>query len=181
MSPIASNILEILKYILPSIVVLIAAYLIIDKFLTKEIERKRLAIFGENTKTTIPMRLQAYERLTLFLERMNVQELLTKFYAGDAPARDLQLAVLQNIRAEFEYNLSQQIYVSKEVWQAVVTAKEQEVAMLNAIAAQLPQDATAKQLITRVNDVQLNQDSETPRQIALGFVNNEAKHVLLAS
>ncbi len=179
MSIALQTIFEILKYILPAIIVLIASYQIVQKFLLRETERQRLAIFGEHAKTTISLRLQAYERLTMFLERMDIKQLVSMFYTSSSSATDLQLAILQNIRTEFEYNLSQQIYVSKEVWQTVVTAKEQEVAMINAIASDLPQGANAKLLVERLTEWNLRQEEETPREIALAVVNGEAKRVLI--
>jgi hypothetical protein len=179
MNPGPSAFLEILKYLLPSLVVLACAYYIISSFLKNEIEKKRLAIFSDNQKITLPMRLQAYERLTLFAERMDVQNMITRFYTSNSTAQDMQLAMIQSIRTEYEYNLSQQIYVSNEVWKTITSAKEQEVAMINGIASQLPVGTPAKDLVQRLTDVALSQDDDTPRQIALIVINNEAKAVLL--
>jgi hypothetical protein len=178
MNPQPSVLLEMLKYILPSLVVLACAYFIIEKFLTNEITRKKLALFGENQKITLPMRMQAYERLTLFAERMDSNTMVNRFYTSTATATDLQLAMLQSIRTEFEYNLSQQIYVSKEAWQTICAAKEQEVAMINGIASQLAPGTPAKEFVQRLHDVALSQDDDTPRQIALHVLNGEAKQVL---
>ncbi|MFM2386791.1 MAG: hypothetical protein RL660_1548 [Bacteroidota bacterium] len=179
MSESLQTILEIAKYTVPALVVLGAAYLIVQKFLTNDTERQRLAIFGENASKTIAMRMQAYERLSMFLERMEMRSVIGRFYDSGASAQDLQLAIIQSIRSEFEYNLSQQIYVSKEVWQTVRSAVEQEIAMVNAIGSQLPAGAPAKDLLARLTDIALGQDQETPREIALATVNNEAKLVLL--
>jgi hypothetical protein len=178
MNPITTSILEILKYVLPSIIVLIAAYLIIKKFLTNDIERQRLALFGESTKIALPLRLQAYERLSLFLERMNPQEMMSRFYHPEKSAMDVQLEILYSVRSEFEHNLTQQIYVSNEVWKTVVSAKEQEISMINQITASLPVGATAKQLFERITEFVVTQDDESPREIALAVVNGEAKRVL---
>jgi hypothetical protein len=178
MNPQPSVILEILKYILPSLIVLACAYMIIQKFLTNEISRKQLALFGENQKITLPMRMNAYERLALFAERMDTQQMINRFYNSNATAQDLQLAMLQSVRSEFEYNLSQQIYVSQEVWQTICAAKEQEIAMINGIASQLAPGTPAKELVQRLHDVALSQEDDTPRQIALIVINGEAKRVL---
>jgi hypothetical protein len=181
MNPGPSVLLEILKYVLPSCVVLACAYFIISSFLKNEIEKKRLAIFGDNIKITIPMRMQAYERLTLFVERMDVQNMITRLYTSNSTAQDLQLAMIQSIRTEYEYNLSQQIYVSNEVWKTITSAKEQEVAMINGIASQLQIGAPAKELVQRITDVAMSQEDDTPRQIALIVINHEVKSMLLQS
>jgi hypothetical protein len=70
------QLLDIAKYILPSVVVLIATYLIVNKFLIKEIQQKQLAIFQQNSNLTLQMRLQAYERLSIFIERMHATSLI---------------------------------------------------------------------------------------------------------
>ncbi len=179
-STTVTTLLEILKYTLPSIVVLVAAYLIVNRFLTAEFQRKQMAIFNDNLKVTVPMRLQAYERLAIFLNRINPMQLATQFYNSSATVVDVQLGMIQNIRTEFEYNLSQQIYVSFEVWQAVVTAKEQEIAMVNGIASRMPQTASAKDFITALNQFLIENEEDTPSKVALEIVNKEAKMVLLA-
>jgi hypothetical protein len=174
------TLLEILKYTIPAIVVLIAAYLIVNKFLTNDYQRKQLAIFQDNVKLTTPMRMQAYERLILFVERMNLQSLTTRFYVANASATELQIAMTDSIRTEWEYNLSQQLYVSNEVWQTINTAKEQEIGMINKIASALPSGALAKDLVQALTEYHIEETDETPLQIALMAINGEAKKVLIS-
>jgi hypothetical protein len=173
------TILEILKYTIPAIVMLIATYIIIEKFLTNDIERKRYAIFQENMKTTIPMRLQAYERLSIYCERINPGYLSSQMYNPAVSITDMQLAMIQNIRTEFEYNLSQQIYVSPEVWQTVVNATEQEIAMINGVVARIGDKATTKQFVSTINEFLVESNDDTPSKIALQSINAEAKRVLM--
>jgi hypothetical protein len=170
--------LEILKYTLPALVVLFASYSIVNKFLINDFQRKQLAIFKDNAKITIPMRLQAYERLILFVERMNIQSMVNRFYVAESSAVELQLAITQSIRTEWEYNLSQQLYVSNEVWQTINTAKEQEIGMINNIASKLPNGAAAKDLVQALTEYQMEETDETPLQIALQTINTEAQRVL---
>jgi hypothetical protein len=172
------EILEILKYILPAIVVLIASYAIVNKFLVKEIERKQLAIFQQNSNTTLQMRLQAYERLAIFVERMHPNSMINRFYTKDSTAQDLQLAMVQSIRAEFEHNLSQQIYVSHEVWETIKSVKEQEITMLNRVGSTLPMGAAANEFVKAVTEFVLTDGAELPTDIALEIINREAKKAL---
>jgi hypothetical protein len=130
------EILEILKYILPAIVVLVATYLIVNKFLVGEIQKKQLALFGEHAQITVQMRLQAYERLTIFIERMHPTNLISRHYVRELSAQDVQLNMVRAIRDEYEHNLSQQIYVSREVWQTVKAVMEQEITMINRVGSQ---------------------------------------------
>jgi len=174
---IVDTLLEIAKYTVPAIVVLLATYLVVKKFLVTEIQRKQLAIFQEGLDTTLRLRLQAYERLTLFIERIHPRQLVPHVYQTGMKVRELQYALVQTIRTEFEHNLSQQIYVSKEVWKTVAGVMEQELAMINNIASQMNADAPARELHQRIVEYVM-QSEDTPNEIALDVINNEAKYVL---
>lgn len=172
------TILEIVKYTVPAIVVLLSSYLIVKRFLVNELKRKQFALLHETQNVTIPLRLQAYERLALFTERMHPRQLVPRVYVPGMTVSDLQQALLLTIRTEFEHNLSQQIYVSKEVWSTVKTVKEQELNMISHIAKQLPPDAPAKELHVKIVDYVLTTESALPTDIALQVINDEAKRVL---
>ncbi len=174
------QILDIAKYILPSIVVLVATYIIVDKFLVKEVEKKQLAIFQQNSHVTLQMRLQAYERLAIFVERMHATSLIGRYYTQGASVQDLQIAMVQGIRAEFEHNISQQIYVSNEVWQTVKTVMEQEITMLNRIGSSFELGAPAANYIKALSDFVLDPHTTLPTNIALETINREAKSILFS-
>ncbi|KXK41778.1 MAG: hypothetical protein UZ11_BCD004001751 [Bacteroidetes bacterium OLB11] len=174
-----SQILEILKYILPSIIVLIAAYLIVNKFLIREVERKRLAIFKENINLTMRLRMQAYERLSIFVERMKVQSLISRHYNQNLSVQDLQLAMVHSIRSEFEHNVSQQIYVSSEVWETVKSVTEQEITMINQMGSEFGLGTPAIELVKKMTEYMSEESEENlPTFIALHTINREAKLVL---
>ncbi len=173
------QILEILKYTLPAIVVLVAAYLIVNKFLVKEIERKQLVLFGENSQEIIKLRMQAYERLAIFMERIHPVSMIRRYYTQGISAQDLQIGLVQNIRAEYEHNVSQQIYVSNEVWQTVKNVMEQEISMFNQIGASLPMGVPAQDFITKVTEYVIHDDTALPTDVALQIINGEAKKILI--
>jgi hypothetical protein len=175
------QILEILKYILPSVVVLIATTMIVNKFLVKEIERKQLSIFAQNSDSAMKLRLQAYERLTIFVERINAKSLISRYYVQQATAQDVQIAMVQGIRAEYEHNLSQQLYVSHEVWQTITTVMEQEITMINRIGASCEMGASATEFIKKISEYIVNTESTIPTDIALETLNKEAKRILFNS
>lgn len=173
------TILEILKYTIPAIVVLIASAIIVNKFLVNETQRKRLSIFQENMDTTLRLRLQAYERLALYMERIHPRVLIPRLYETGMTVRDLQTAITMTINSEFEHNLSQQIYVSAQIWKTVQGVKEQELAMVNQIASQLNPDNSAKELHQRMIDFIISNENSIPVEVALEVINNEAKLVLM--
>lgn len=171
--------LEILKYTLPALIVLISNTIIINKFLVTRIKKQQLALFREGMETTLPLKMQAYERLTVFLERIHPREIIPRVYHKGMSAKDLHVALVMNIKAEFEHNISQQVYVSPQVWRTLIMVKEQELVMINSLADQMPENATANDLHKRILDFLVTDSSEeTPRDIALELINNEAKMVL---
>lgn len=172
------TVFEILKYTIPAIIVLISSYMIVKKFLVTEMQRKQLALMHDTQDITIRLRLQAYERLVLFLERIAPQQLVPRVYEQGMTVSDLRGVLVFNINTEFEHNLSQQIYVSKQVWQTVKSVKEQEINMVNHIAQQLQGDSPAIELHKRIVDYILTVEGELPTDIALQIIHEEAKRVL---
>lgn len=171
--------LDILKYTIPALIVLISNAIIINKFLINKIKQKQIALFRDGMEVTLPLKMQAYERLTMFLERIHPREIIPRLYHKGMSAKELQIALVSTIKAEFEHNLSQQVYVSPQVWRTVVTVKEQELVMINSLGDQMGPNATANDLNTRILNFLIEGTSEdTPREIALELINNEAKMVL---
>jgi len=175
---VLQTILEILKYTIPAIIVLIATSTIVRRFLVNETERKRLSIFQQGMDTTLRLRLQAYERLALYMERIHPRVLVPRMYETGMTTRDLQTALIQSIKMEYEHNLSQQIYVSAQVWKTVQSVKEQEMAMINQVAGLLNPDGSAKELHQKMIDFIISNENDLPSEVALEVINNEAKLVL---
>jgi hypothetical protein len=172
------TILELLKYLIPALVVLAASYLIVNNFLTAEYQRKQLALFKDSQDITLRLRLQAYERMVLFVERISPRQLIPRVYDGDMTVRDLQMAMTISVRGEFEHNLSQQIYVSRNVWETVKNVKEQELNMINRIAQTLDPEAPARDLHARILEVTSNPDVELPTDVALQIIHTEVRTVM---
>lgn len=175
---IANTVLELVKYTLPSVVVLASSYLIVKNFLISETKRKQLALFQDAQNITLNLRLQAYERMALFVERINPRSLITRVYDPSMTVSELQYAITITIRAEFEHNLSQQIYVSKNVWETVKNVKEQEIHMANHIGKSLRPDAPAKELHAMILNYVLNSDTESPTEVALQIIRDEVRTLL---
>ena len=172
-----TDILEILKYILPSVVVLITAWLLMRQFL-KNWELQLKAEKSKNTrKSTIPMKLQAYERLALFLERITMDSLLVREKDNQLTCRAFHQKLLGAIRAEYEHNLSQQIYVSIDAWRVVKNAKESMIKMVNHAAMEVKPEDSAIELSKKLLDLQIEVNTP-PTQVALEFLNKEIREFL---
>jgi len=110
------TLLDILKYILPSLVIVLVLWLLLNQFskafkLPFEQERAR-----SDGKQVLKMRLQAYERLSVFLERITLDSLLIRENRPELSARQFHQHLVDSIRSEFDHNLSQQIYLSHDAW-----------------------------------------------------------------
>jgi len=173
-----STLIEILKYILPALIVLGACYFIVQKFLVTEIQKKQLALLKDTNDVTIKLRLAAYERLVLFIERIHPRQLVPRIYEPGMTVSELQQMLIYNINVEFEHNLSQQVYVTQAVWSTVKSVKEQELNMINQIAQQLNSAAPAKELHARIVEYLISVEGELPTDVALQIINDEAKKVL---
>ncbi len=170
------ELLEILKYTLPSIVVFGTAYYLIKMMVDNEQRRRQQDIVMANQKTITPIRLQAYERVVLFLERISPNSLLIRLQKPSMKSRELHKAMLETIRMEFEHNLSQQVYLSNDAWSAVVSAKENMVKLINSIAGNMKKEATAMDLSKKIVEVLMQVDS-TPTSVALEIVKKEFREI----
>ncbi len=174
----SQQLLEILKFTIPSLTVLAVTYIIINKFLVAQTQRQQMAIFEGVQDTTIKLRLQAYERLILFVERISPRQMLPRVYDSSLTVADLRQLITMTIMSEYEYNLSQQIYVSKNVWETIRNVKEQEINMVNKLAAKFDPAAPAKELYTKILDIVLQADGEIPTDVAVNIINTEVRRVM---
>lgn len=161
-----------LAIILPSSAVLFAMYLTVKTFLTKEYERRLIDVKLKNNELILPVRLQAYERLCLLLERISPNNLIIRVNDPSYNSGQLQQQLLLEIRNEFNHNLSQQIYVSGEAWNLVKKAIEDLNSTINSAAQQTPPDTKGIELAKRIFEhyMALEQDGIT---LATGYLKNE--------
>jgi hypothetical protein len=164
--------LEILKFTIPSLVVGFLVWLVIDRFVRSEESRRNLELRLKNQALFTPLRLQAYERLTLFLERITPANLIQRVSRPGLSASELQQLLVHEINAEFSHNMSQQIYVSHQVWTLTRAVKEQVVNMINIAYTRMP--PTAKGIdLSKAIFAMLIEREENPTQKALDFLNKE--------
>lgn len=127
---------------------------------------------------TKPLQLQAYERLVLLIERIALPNLISRTVQPNVPAKEAQLYLIEGIKQEFEYNASQQIYVSAIAWDAVRNLRDQNLLIINQVAGLLPPDATGNDLAKKVLDVIMQQQDAALHTIVLNAVNFEAKKIM---
>lgn len=168
--------LDILKYILPSGVVFATAYYVLKVMLDNEQRKRLLEIKLKNQTTITPVRLQAYERIILFLERISPNNLIFRVFDAEFSAAQFQAVLNQAIRDEFEHNLSQQLYISSPAWDMVKNAKEEMIKMVNIAAVQLESDATSTELSGKIFSMS-SEISQLPVNKAIEVVKNEVRQL----
>ena len=128
-------VVEILKITIPSVVVMLTAYLLIKKLMENETEKRDSELKRKLSDTILPIRMQAYERLVLYLERISPSSLIMRVHKPGMSANRMHAELLRHIREEFEHNLTQQVYVSANAWEMSKNGKEEIIKLVN-IAAQ---------------------------------------------
>lgn len=159
-----------------SIIISILA-LLISLFILFSSKEKAVAT-TEPDFSTKPLKLQAYERLVLLCERISLPNIISRTNQPGLSARDMQFMLIENIKQEFEYNASQQIYVSPKAWEAVRNLRDQSLLIINSIAKTLPADAKANDLNKGLLEVIMNQENAALHTMTLTTLNEEAKKVM---
>ncbi len=166
------EILEILKYTVPALIVLITAYLLMRIMIKNDGDRRNKEIILQNQKTITPLRLQAYERAILLLERISLDSLILRVNKQGMNSQQLQQEMLSAIRAEYEHNLSQQIYMSPQSWEVIKNAKINTVKMINTSATQVKPTSPSIEFSTHILEKVMEME-KSPTQVAIEFIKKE--------
>lgn len=169
---------EIIKYTLPSLILFLSVYFMVRSFFKNETEKRAFELRNTSLNKTLPLRLQAYERLTLFLERITPGALIRRLGGKSMPAKQQYMALVLTIRTEFEHNIAQQIYISPQLWSEITKAKEEMLAIVNRVFASLPPQAKATDLNTRLLQYFVQNEEPIPSVRALKFIDQEVKKIL---
>jgi hypothetical protein len=131
---------------------------------------------GEEQKIILPIRLQAYERIILFLERISPNNLIMRLNKPEMSSIQLQSALVKVIREEFEYNLSQQLYISFKAWELVKNAKEETIKLINIASGKIPDTASSGELVKIILDLSLEKE-KLPVNVAIDEIKKEIQKI----
>ncbi|MDA3854094.1 MAG: hypothetical protein PF444_07635 [Bacteroidales bacterium] len=163
-------IIELLKIILPAVLVIWAVFTTMSKFLARMAPT-------ENDKSNKALRLKAYERLTLFLERISPDKLIQRIQDPNMTSAELQIALLKIIRQEYEHNLTQQLYVSNEAWNSVIIAKEGVNQLINSSIAGVEDNSPSLELAKMIIHTYQSTKS-TPVELSIRMLKSEVVKLL---
>lgn len=171
------NVTDMLMYFVPAILVLGGMFLLVKKFLDNTYRLKLLETKRAMQKESLPMRIQAYERFCLFIERVSPQNLVVRIYIPGMSARDFQKELISAIRTEFDHNVVQQLYISQPAWNAVKSAKEDLIKIIHIANAQIPENSSGAQLSKAIFDV-INKTEKSPVQYAMDLLKADMRELL---
>ena len=174
---------SVLPYILLVAVMFLGFWALLHLQFRNEKEKRQWELKKDTQKAISPIRLRAYERLALLLDRTKPEHMLMDLQSKEPEALatwtvgQIQQYLLQTIRLEFDHNQSQQVYVSEEVWDALIGTRDQLGAFVISIAAQIPKEATA-QMYASALITAFNSNGTTPTDKALEMLKDEAKSLM---
>jgi hypothetical protein len=163
--------LTIVSLLLSGLAIILAIYSLLRKK-----EQKTETSAAEKFES-MPLRLQAYERLVLVAERIALPNLISRLNQPGISAHEMKIILSENIKQEFEYNSTQQLYVSQQGWDAVRNLKEQNIMVINQVSDSLPATASSSDLNKKILEVMMSQPGSL-HEMVLQVLNNEAKKLM---
>ena len=170
----STRIIELISYTLPTLIIGFVGYNFFVLYTKNETAKRNYLLQKETKPDSLSLRLQAYERMTLFLERINPSQLLIRISPISDNKTDYQNFVIAQIEQEFEHNLAQQIYLSEECWSTLLTAKNTIIQMI-LLAAKNEEINNANELREIILKNLL--EKQSPSTIALAFLKNEVSQL----
>ena len=169
---------DFLKLIVPAALVLYGMYLTVKLLLEREADRHQYEVKNRYTETVVPIRLQAYERMVLFLERISPNNLLLRLGGSATTVLEFQQRLLQEIRDEYNHNLSQQVYMSQGVWDEIQAAMNDVMTIINQASGDTRPDAPSLDLSRRIFERIIQKDKQ-PTSEALKAVKQEIQAMFM--
>jgi hypothetical protein len=168
---------DILKLTIPALIVFFTAWVLLRNMIKNDQDKRRQELVLQNSRVVTPIKLQAYERIVLFLERISFESLLVRVSTSDMSALALHTTLLTTIRSEYEHNLSQQIYMSQQAWEVVRNARSNMIKIINSEAEKLPPNsngmALSKRLFEKIMEIEVE-----PTRAAIDFVKAEVAKMI---
>lgn len=164
--------LQSLMYLLPTAGVVVVVYFILKQYFENQEKLQEREMRERKAKHYWPVQMQAYERLILLLERMHPERLVFRVNKPGMSSRLLQADMLKTIRDEFDHNLAQQIYISKEAWEAVKAAREETVNILKAAETRVQKDGDSLELASVILELS-DQLGKLPTDVAIDILKAE--------
>jgi hypothetical protein len=163
---------DILKITIPALLVFLTAWILIRNMIRNDQSKRSQELVLQNSRTIMPIKLQAYERIVLFLERISLESMLVRVSSPGMTAAQLHSALLTTVRSEFEHNLSQQIYMSPQAWEVVRNARSNMIRIINGEFEKMPETASGIEFSRKLLETIMDMDKE-PSRAAIDYIKGE--------
>ncbi len=170
------ELLSALKYTIPAVIVFITAYTLLKEYFSQEMKKRHVSMIEAKQKVSMPLKIQAYERIILLLERISPRNLIVRVHDHKMTASQFHGKLTRAVREEFDHNLSQQLYVSSKAWEMIKNAKEETIQHINSCAGQLNENATSTDLSAKILEKGFE---KTATKRALEYLKAEARKSFL--
>jgi len=170
-----TKIIETLSYTFPSIIVGVVAYLFFRKYTKTEEIKLKISLQKVSKKDSLPIKLQAYERMTLYLERINPSKLIIRVTSINNDKGAYALSLINTLEQEFEHNLTQQIYISAKCWNVIIASKNATIQLIQQTSSET-KVTNAQEL--RETILQKMVKGNAPSNTALAFIKDEVHNIL---
>lgn len=168
-----SVLLEIVKLTIPALIVFFTVQQILKQYFANQEQMQLLKIRAEKQESSTPLRFQAYERLSLFCERIGLPGLLLRFKQEGLSSAELRVILMTAIQQEFEHNITQQVYVSNQLWQIIKIAKDDAIQVISQAAEAVDPQADSQQLANAIFSINSQREMSAADQ-ALVAIKKEA-------
>ena len=171
------NLTDILKITIPALLVLLTAWISLRYLIKNDQDKRKQELILQGARTVTPIKLQAYERIVLFLERISLESMLVRISSPGMSASQLHSGLLSTVRSEFEHNLSQQIYMSPQAWEVVRNARSNMIKIINSEFEKMPENASGmdfgKILLEKVMELE-----KEPTRAAIDYIKGEVGRMI---
>lgn len=168
---------DIVMFIIPALIVFGVTYYVMTKFMDDNHKARILEIKKKQASEITPVKLQAYERLTIFLDRISPDNLVMRHSRSGQTATELRRKLIQSITEEFNHNISQQIFISDQSWELIKAVKEQIIGIVEHCYQQCDEQSSGPELGKRILNYLMEQ-KDVPTQKAIQFLKKEIEIVL---
>jgi len=165
-------IFQLCLILVPSGAVLMTAIFFMRKFNEREIHSIKLELKKERQKLFLPNQIEAYQRAVLLMERINPNSLLMRHNIPKKKASEMQLILLESIRNEYEHNMAQQIFISKESWDIIKKAKDETIRIINLAGEKTKKDAKSIELSSNIFEI-IKELEVLPTEVAVNILKKE--------
>lgn len=164
--------MRLLEFTIPSLIVFLVSYLTIRRFLEDDYKKKLLEFKRETHQDLLPIRLQAYERLTLLMERLRADNLLMRLSEPGMNAAEFRYILEQSIKEEYAHNVAQQIYVSNQAWALITAVRDNLLRVVSNAHKEMTKDSTAADLGKLILQEMIQRNDQSAEH-AIGFLKKE--------